>query len=152
MRCFQAKRALSAYADGEIDDKRRTALEAHLAQCERCRRELAAIRAQWASLERAAPVPPLPPDLYRGIVDALDEAERLPWYRHHQVRLLQAACVAACAGFGFATGVIASWPEAVSWLDAPPRRVPEKRLVAEAFDVTAFDRGLPHGVFACDHE
>jgi len=50
---------LSAYLDGELPHAERAALETHLATCEQCQGELAALR-QTRALLRALPAPALP--------------------------------------------------------------------------------------------
>lgn len=51
-------RAVSRYADGELDAATARALETHLLECESCCQELAAVRAIKASLRRIADVEP----------------------------------------------------------------------------------------------
>jgi hypothetical protein len=70
---------LSEYLDEELDAGDRRELEAHLATCERCRGDLAALRAVVArarALPDAAPVA----DLWRGVAARIDpEASNLAW-------------------------------------------------------------------------
>ena len=40
MNCDEAKALMMAHLDGELSPEQRTALDAHVAQCEHCRREL----------------------------------------------------------------------------------------------------------------
>ena len=55
----ERREQLSAYLDGELVDAAREQLEAHLADCADCRRELAELR-QVRALLRALPTPALP--------------------------------------------------------------------------------------------
>jgi anti-sigma factor RsiW len=67
---------LGAYALGAVDQAERADLDAHLADCRSCRRELAQLREAAGML----PSVPRPPDeLWQRIVDdvrALEEAQR----------------------------------------------------------------------------
>ncbi len=53
---------LDSYADGVLTPQERSAAEAHLAGCDRCRRELAALHELFATFA-AVPTTPLPLDL-----------------------------------------------------------------------------------------
>lgn len=143
MRCFQATRWLSAYIDGELDPRRRVALEAHLKNCEACSAELERFKEHWEALAEGDQVPPMPTDLWGQILASLDESKHLPWHRRYRTRLLQAACVATCIVLGFSGGALLSWEKPPAD-DAPDRiSMGERMLVAEAFDVTAL--GLTEG-------
>jgi anti-sigma factor RsiW len=50
MRCWERAEAISAYADDELPQDRRLALEAHLAECPTCRDALEAIQRTTARL------------------------------------------------------------------------------------------------------
>jgi anti-sigma factor RsiW len=150
MRCFKAKKRLSAYLDGELDDRRRAMLEDHLRRCSRCAAELGRSREQWAELGDDGPAPSIPPDLWDRVTGALDEAERLPWRRRHREQLLRAACVTACVALGFALGALLSWRAPST--DGARQEIPasEDVLMAEAFDKTAFGLGeQKEGLLRC---
>jgi len=150
MRCFKAKKWLFAYLDGELDERRRNALEDHLKSCSRCAAELGRAREQWAELTDVDPAPSIPPNLWSRVDQALDEAERLPWHRRHREQLLRAACFAICAALGFAAGALLSWRGPSAQGARPEISAPEKVLVAEAFDKTAFGLGEEkEGLFRC---
>jgi anti-sigma factor RsiW len=51
MRCARAQKMMTAALDGELDARRRRALDAHVAGCPPCRRELAATERTLAALE-----------------------------------------------------------------------------------------------------
>ncbi len=51
MNCHRAVKKLSAYLDRELNSRDRELIESHLEACETCRRELAAMRADWGSLK-----------------------------------------------------------------------------------------------------
>ncbi len=150
MQCWKARRWLSPYLDGELDESRKTDLEAHLARCGNCRAELARLRGQWAGLAHAKPAPQVPPDLWNQVSRALDEWERLPWYRRREAHLLRAACVSVCVAVGFACGALLSWGGAATNDVSPADAVPERMVVAEAFDVRSFGFGEEmEGLFRC---
>jgi anti-sigma factor RsiW len=62
---------MSAYIDGELADRRRGRMEAHLARCERCQHLLAGLRATISAV-RALPSPasPTTPDHRAAAVNA----------------------------------------------------------------------------------
>ena len=62
-----------AYALDALDPEDARAYEAHLARCERCRDELAALTEAAGALALATEAPPPPPDLRARI---LQEAQR----------------------------------------------------------------------------
>ena len=150
MRCYDAKKRLSAYLDGELDERRRVALEDHLRRCNRCAAELGRSREQWEELADIGPAPSIPPDLWGHVSQAVDEAKSLPWHRRHRVQLLRAGCVTACVALGFAFGALLSW-RAPSKVNARPEiSAPENLLVAEAFDKTGFGLDVEkEGLFRC---
>jgi hypothetical protein len=103
MTCDAARDQLSAFLDNALADPARRALDAHLAQCAECRRELDQLRATVALLRRFPPV-----HAPAGFVDrVLAEAARPPWprrlldglFRPLRVKLpLEAAAVLLVAG------------------------------------------------------
>jgi anti-sigma factor RsiW len=141
MRCYRARRSLSAYLDDEVDPSQRGSLESHLADCEGCSAELRRLREQWDLLVGSDQLPPLPSDLWAQVTEALHEAERLPLHRRYRARLLQAACVAACVVLGFAGGAVFSWREPVVESASSSGSFGERTMVAEAFDLTPFSLG-----------
>jgi anti-sigma factor RsiW len=150
MRCYKARKWLYAYLDGELDGRRRAALEDHLGRCSSCAAELARSKEQWAQLADVGPAPSIPPDLWGHVNQALDEAERLPWYRRHREQLLRAACVTVSVALGFAGGALLSWRGPSVDNARPEISVSENMLVAEAFDKTAFGLGeKKEGLFRC---
>jgi len=87
-----------AYALDALDPEDARAYEAHLARCERCRDELAALTEAAGALALATEAPPPPPDLRARI---LQEAQRerpnvVPMRPRRLVPLAAAAAVAAC--------------------------------------------------------
>lgn len=95
----------AAYALDALDAEERATYEAHLAQCEHCRTELAGFGEAAAALALAAPPAAPPPRLRAAILQAA-AAERenvapLPMRRAWLVRATTAAAsVAACAAIG----------------------------------------------------
>jgi anti-sigma factor RsiW len=145
MKCFRARPLLAEYLDGEIDSGRLAALEAHIAGCEECSARLEKLRAQWKAVAArlnavagAGDIPPLPADLWPGILSALDEDGRMPWLLRNRAPLLRAACVTACAFLGFAGGALLSWGRTPSAADSGDTAVRERIMVAEAFDNATF--------------
>jgi anti-sigma-K factor RskA len=95
----------AAYALDALEPEEARGYEEHLAGCERCREELAALQGAAGALAYAAP-PARPPDELRGRILAAARAERpnveplraRPWTRP----LAVVAAVAACAVVGLA--------------------------------------------------
>ena len=96
----------AAYALDALDAQERDEYEAHLAQCDSCRAELAGLSETAAALAYASPAPAPPPDLRARILDAA-AAERQnvvplparnPWVFRATAAI---AAVAACAAVGF---------------------------------------------------
>jgi anti-sigma factor RsiW len=69
MRCEKVRERLGAYADGEMAGALRAGMEEHLAACEGCRDELAALRSLRTLLARI-PAPALPEGLEASIFQA----------------------------------------------------------------------------------
>lgn len=138
MRCFRARKRLSAYLDGELNRRRRAAIDEHLGRCRRCAAELDRLKEQWAALSDVGLAPPIPSDLWDDVVEAVDQAERSSWYRLRRVGMVRAACVIVCVILGFAGGALLSWRGPAAERSGPRGPAPEALLVAEAFDFTAF--------------
>jgi hypothetical protein len=102
MTCPDARAALSALLDDELDPAARQAVEAHLGACPECRRELDRLRATVGALGRLGPA-----RAPAGFVDrVLAAAYPRPWYRRLAAALfvplrvklpLEAAAVALVA-------------------------------------------------------
>lgn len=80
MRCEQVQSMLSAYADGELSPRQASHVSLHLASCEGCRGESAALRDVVAAL-RAIAEEELPTGLHGAILNALDVARPSLWQR-----------------------------------------------------------------------
>jgi anti-sigma-K factor RskA len=90
----------AAYALHALDDVERETYEQHLAQCERCREELAVLTESAAALAWAVESPQPPAQLRRRILDATAGDNVVP-FRARMRRPWQAiAAVAACAAIG----------------------------------------------------
>ena len=77
MTCHEARELYSALVDDALDAAERGAVEAHVAGCAECRRELERFRGTVALLQGARPV-----RAPAGFVDrVLEAAAPLPWYR-----------------------------------------------------------------------
>jgi anti-sigma-K factor RskA len=95
----------AAYALDALDPVEVREYESHLARCERCREELAALRDATASLAYAAPAPVPPPALRERILEQA-RRERAPVIplrprRTFTYALGAAAAAAACLAIGF---------------------------------------------------
>lgn len=75
LRCSQVLECLSAYLDGELDERERTAIEAHVTGCDNCARFGGAmaevVRALREHLTRRPDRSEPPAGLARRIVDGL---------------------------------------------------------------------------------
>jgi anti-sigma-K factor RskA len=98
----------AAYALDALEPDEARGYEEHLAGCERCREELAALQGAAGALAYAAP-PARPPEELRGRIIAAARAERPnvvpaygPYVRHSRRFAVVAAAVAACAAVGLA--------------------------------------------------
>lgn len=94
--CDDIRDWLSAYLDGELNARRREAIEAHLAGCDACRRELASLRQVSACLQAwTAPEPA--PDLSARFAERLAARTKRPDARWLAVPWLRAAAAAGLA-------------------------------------------------------
>jgi len=94
----------AAYALDALEPDEARAYEEHLAGCERCREELAALQGSASSLAYAVP-PADPPPALRGRILEAARAERpnvVPLRRGWSRPLAVVAAVAACAAVGLA--------------------------------------------------
>jgi hypothetical protein len=141
MNCREVEPRLSAYLDGELDDRAASALRGHLRLCPACRQladNHAATVEVVASLASAAPEPP--PALWDGVLARLGEAEvadarrstwwlRWQWLRPQLMPATAALAVAATVGlWTFKRGetpvdpVLAAIPDAAALAAAAPLR------------------------------
>ncbi|NOY12251.1 MAG: hypothetical protein GXP51_00710 [Deltaproteobacteria bacterium] len=68
MRCRKIISYLNAYVDGELPERQRPIVEAHLATCESCRGRLEEIRGIDELFQATLPVPPVPDGLATRIM------------------------------------------------------------------------------------
>jgi len=73
MNCDVARELLGAFVDGEASPDTVREIEAHLAACPACAREMAAIRNLAARLSPKGPAPAAPPQLWSAIERRLVE-------------------------------------------------------------------------------
>jgi anti-sigma factor RsiW len=111
MRCQRAQKWMTAAVDGELAPRRRRALDAHLAACAACRRELAVTERMLAALEglpmEAAVSPRLEQATLRRVrLAAADEAERGPASRWTRWLPLPAFALATAAVLVLAFGIV----------------------------------------------
>jgi anti-sigma factor RsiW len=89
---------LQLLLDGRLASERRVAVETHLTTCERCRRELDALRRVKVALRQDLPARPVPPELEARVAAALDaEAARARLRRRSVVAGVVLAAAAALA-------------------------------------------------------
>ena len=108
----------AAYALDALSAEEAEAYEQHLAQCERCREELADLSEAATALAYGAVAPPPPPHLRESILDAA-RAERsnvVPLPRRRWVARSAAlvAAVAACVAVGVGVSLSQSGPSVVT--------------------------------------
>ncbi len=121
MRCEQAELTLGALVLGALEPAERTAVQAHLAGCTRCRdtlsefAELPGLLSRLSPQEAASGLPAPSPDLLPRMVTAARAvtAQR----RHRRRRLLAVAAAAVVAVSGTAAGL------GISGSDPPARTV-----------------------------
>jgi anti-sigma factor RsiW len=107
MECRRMQDAIEDYAAGRLPADEAAALEAHLAGCAACGRELRWVSALKSGV-RSGPRPALPPELRASLMRMAREAsssrgaESLPWFA--ALRLSWRAA----AGLGFATACAAA--------------------------------------------
>jgi hypothetical protein len=99
--CTRNDRALSLCVDGELPGPERGALEAHLADCARCREVLRQFE-QLRGLARELPVRTPPAELRDDVRAALRRASGLRTHGRRGAGLLAlAACLGIAAGIGW---------------------------------------------------
>ena len=111
MRCQRAQKWMTAAVDGELAPRRRRALDAHLAACAACRRELAVTERMLTALEglpmEAAVSARLEQATLRRVrLAAADEAERAPASRWTRWLPLPAFALATAAVLVLAIGIV----------------------------------------------
>ncbi len=103
MRCDEIHEQFGAYLDGEASPQTRQAVEAHLAGCAACQRELHKLRALVTPIA-PGPDAAVPPQLWDAIAARLDRRQP-PRRAALLVRLRPLAAIAACvllvAGIGY---------------------------------------------------
>jgi anti-sigma factor RsiW len=90
----------AAYALHALDDVEREQYEEHLAQCERCREELAVLTESASALAWAVESPVPPPTLRARILDATRADNVVPLRQRARRPWQGIAAVAACAAIG----------------------------------------------------
>lgn len=108
MKCEQVSELLSAYIDGMTSDKETKALEAHLARCANCRRELDDYRLLRGIMREMET--PLPPENFSSVVQkSLQENKNKIFSATTIERPKKGGWVAAVlAGLALASGIYAS--------------------------------------------
>ena len=94
-----------AYALDALDETERAEYEAHLATCERCREELAALQDTATSLAYATPAPAPPPHLRDRIVEQARSERNVFPLRPRRLPQALGAVAAAAAAVAIALGV-----------------------------------------------
>jgi len=78
MRCETVKELLEAYIEGELDESKQKAVEAHISSCESCKQELALTRS-IPRLVSSLPTPPVPEDIIPNTLKQIREAPTARW-------------------------------------------------------------------------
>ncbi|MBI1966425.1 MAG: zf-HC2 domain-containing protein [Gemmatimonadetes bacterium] len=148
---------LQQLLDGRLEAERRAQVEAHLAVCARCRRELAALRWVTAAVRKGLPERDVPAAVAAGVAAALDGADRAARRRRPAwvigLALAAAAVLVVLVTRGGAPDVVAAAAEELARYraaDLPlqletgdPRAL--ERLIARStlrFPVRVFDFGM----------
>ena len=103
MNCRRSERLLALFVGDDLDPRRAAAVREHLRDCFACSRLYALHREARSALERGAPPPAPPADLWNRIETALTSGERGPrGFRHSRIapRLGVAAALLLVLGFG----------------------------------------------------
>jgi anti-sigma-K factor RskA len=99
---------LAGYVLGALDPAERAAFEAHLADCDACRAEVAELEALPAMLEAAAPPVEVPPDLHERTFAAIERAADGELAGRRRRRLAWTVATVAAAAV-FALGLVAGF-------------------------------------------
>src|SRR5438876_906783 len=119
MTCDEARERLSALLDEALSPDERDALDAHVATCVDCRRELGLLRNTVALLRAVDPA-----RAPAGFVDRVRAAaRRAPWYRRVQRSLFKTTPeLEQAARVETPSPAVTEAPRRPDELDAPPRR------------------------------
>jgi anti-sigma factor RsiW len=79
MRCGTVKELLEAYIEGELDESKQKAVEAHISSCESCKQELALTRSIPRLVSSLAFNPPVPEDIIPNTLKQIREAPTARW-------------------------------------------------------------------------
>jgi predicted anti-sigma-YlaC factor YlaD len=141
MRCTRSRRLLGRDLDGRLVPAEAERLAAHLASCERCRAERAAVAGAWAQLEALEPVPAVPEDWPVISTRLAARTERRPWLRWPLAvrRAIGAGAIAGLAVVGLLIG------DRVADAALGPARSPslEAVAIAEGFGDLPFGAPSP---------
>jgi predicted anti-sigma-YlaC factor YlaD len=139
MRCERSRRLIGLELDGRLDAGDAARLEAHLAGCEGCRSDRAAVAQAWERLG-ALPAGRAPREDWAAIqVRIAEQAEHRPWLRWPVPvpvrRGLAAAGLAGLAAFGILAGD--AMAQAALGPDGQPPSV-EALAIADGFGLAPF--------------
>lgn len=106
---------IHAFLDGELAVGEHAAVQEHLATCEQCRRELAALRRLFIALDELAPAPDLVPTVRARLAGLSPALPQRSWRRWLPLALEAAAAVALLAWAvtrpaAFWAGLFGTWP------------------------------------------
>lgn len=117
VRCDTARPRLQEYLDGQLDSAEAQAVEAHLADCSACQKELALWREVDEALT-ALPVLPEPPDLAERV---MSQVRAVPVFRLRWEDALASLAFASSASVLLVSGLLL-WPESAPTLRALAHR------------------------------
>jgi len=134
MRCCLAGRLLDEYAEGELRPPRRSRVERHLADCERCRLRLQRLQEALKALS-ALPREQLPLDFAARVMSAVRLAQGLPERVGRRLYHLWAAGAAAATALVIVIGLMLH--------PGPPQQ--QSALASEQWRQLAVDFGYEEG-------
>lgn len=131
MRCSKARKLIHGYVDGALEASTVELLEAHLASCERCRREETRLRDLASRLaEWTAPRPVLGFDALLARMEQRASAQDRRQYGSRTAPSWAVAALVAGIAAGTSAGLLTGGAE--------PGRVPSEQEVVGAIDLHTF--------------
>lgn len=144
MNCQQALKMLPEYSVGGLSARKRAEIAAHVAECDTCRRELAALEATGRLVD-SLPASNAPPNLWAGIEEAIRAADvRLSWWERwiasRTARRWAVAAATAALVLALAVGTILQRSSAPITLAESPD--PESVVYSEWYAGAAWNSAL----------
>lgn len=121
MNCAKIKRELVAYLDGELSERKVSALRSHLEQCPACKLEAEKLSASATFLDEIEDIEPGPDFLKKVMVRTRSLPVMLPARRLFVVRKL--IPVAAAAMIILAVSLWLAWPQTAKPVELSPEEL-----------------------------